>query len=270
VTVAEQANVIARSKVTEVASGGAPPSPPLAGREPRVGLPDPVALTVAVVAMLVVVIVAAVSLAPQEAATPVGQRDDTFARPFDYLLPADMKLRLSVKSERLHVLERTTGDEPEGISIWIVDDVLADPCRPDGPTSARQPGADGLIGHLRSLTGLELTDVARVTIDGRAATRLDAMVGGGRAACSFEGLRDLEGMSLWRDDVSPSKDWIFVPRDRPLPLTILDVDGETVVIEVWSYRDLDTWLPAANGIIASIRFFHAAGGSMRTSGIPSW
>jgi hypothetical protein len=39
-------------------------------------------------------------------------------------------------------------------------------------------------------------------------------------------------------------------------LTVLDVDGETIAIEIWSGGDVDAWLPAAEKIVESIRFIY--------------
>ena len=267
-TVVVPASPTGRSEPSEAVNDPAVATPELEHRDPRVWRPGPLALGVGVVALVLLVVVAAVSLAPRAPAAPVAHRDDAFALPFDYLLPADVGLTLSAKSARLHVLERTTGDRLEGISIWIVGDVLVDPCRPDGPMSSRPPGAEGLLRQLRGVAGLALTDTAPVTVDGRAATRLGAMVAAGHTACTFADM-GLEGMSLWRDDTSPTRDWILVPSDHAIPLTILEVGGETVVVEIWSYRDLDAWLPVANGVVESIRFHHAAGASVRSRERPT-
>ena len=66
------------------------------------------------------------------------------------------------------------------------------------------------------------------------------------------------GMSLWRDARAPDKNWIFIPQGRPVPVTVLDVDGATVVIETWSYADIEAWRATAEAIIGSIRFHHGA------------
>ena len=92
-----------------------------------------------------------------------------------------------------------------------------------------------------------------VTIDGRPATQLDLTVAAEHEACRFEEL-GFVGMSLWRDAHSPA--WIFIPQGRPVPVTVLDVDGATIVIETWSYADIEAWRPTAEGIIGSIRFHH--------------
>jgi hypothetical protein len=40
-------------------------------------------------------------------------------------------------------------------------------------------------------------------------------------------------------------------------LTLLDVDGETIAIEIWAGGDhVDQWLPTADNIVDSIRFLH--------------
>ncbi|HEX6867498.1 MAG TPA: histidine kinase [Candidatus Limnocylindrales bacterium] len=267
-SVADRAIEAARSEMPGVAGRRTSEGSSVADREPRVGSPGPVTLFVAVVATLVVVVVAALSIAPPEQATPAAHRDDTFALPFDYLLPPDTNVALAARSARLHVLQRSGGDRPEGISIWIVGEVLVDPCRPDGPMLAVAPGVDGLVRHMRGVAGLGLTDPVTITVDGRPATRLDATVVTGHTACAFPDI-GLEGVSLWRDDTSPTRDWILVPRDGRVPLTILEMGGETVVLEIWSYRDVAAWLPVATGIVESIRFHNAGGASAPSRALPS-
>ena len=63
----------------------------------------------------------------------------------------DSQVRLRAYSDHLNVLWRGG----QGLSIWVVEDVLANPCMPDGPLATRAPGADGLIAYLRSVQGLD-------------------------------------------------------------------------------------------------------------------
>ena len=127
---------------------------------------------------------------------------------------------------------------------------------PLGTVTTPQADPAGLLAHLRGVQGLEIAREAAVMIDGRPATRLDLSVGAKHKACLFEEMGF--GMSLWRDTRAPDKDWIFIPKGRPVPVTVLDVDGATIVIETWSYADSEAWRATADSIIASIRFHHAA------------
>jgi hypothetical protein len=121
------------------------------------------------------------------------------------------------------------------------------------------------MAYLRTVDGLEFGRQMDLTIDGRPAMRLDVNVGPGHDACTFEEL-GFVGLSLWRDVGSPDMDWMFVPQGHPVPLTVLEVAGAMVVIETWSYADIEAWRPTAERIIASIRFHHGAGRDLISPG----
>ena len=50
-----------------------------------------------------------------------------------------------------------------------------------------------------------------------------------------------------------------VPAKGRVPLTLLDVDGATIVIEIWSGDPptFDAWFATASRVVDSIRFLHA-------------
>ena len=50
-----------------------------------------------------------------------------------------------------------------------------------------------------------------------------------------------------------------VPEQGRVPLTLLDVDGATIAIEIWSGDPptFDAWYATASQIVDSIRFLHA-------------
>ena len=59
---------------------------------------------------------------------------------------------------------------------------------------------------------------------------------------------------LWRDSRGIV---IQIPPVGHVPLTLLDVDGETIAIEIWAGGDhVDQWLPTADKIVDSIRFLY--------------
>jgi hypothetical protein len=49
-------------------------------------------------------------------------------------------------------------------------------------------------------------------------------------------------------------DPIQVPENGHVPVTLLDVDGETIAIEIWAGDHMEDWLPKAQKIVDSIRF----------------
>ena len=253
-----RAEAPSRSQEVSRVSAGHERWPSTPKREPRDQHAGPVGVTALAATVLAIVVVGAVTLGPRPVETSVLQRDASFARPFDYFLPPSTTLAMDAKSDSLHVLGTRSDDGADGLSFWLVTDVLDDPCLPDGGITTPQPGPAGLLAHLQAIDGLAIAREAAVTIDGRPATQLDLTVAAGHEACRFEEL-GFVGMSLWRDASSPDQDWIFIPQGRPVPVTILDVDGATVVIETWSYADINAWRPTAEGIIGSIRFHHGAG-----------
>ena len=47
-----------------------------------------------------------------------------------------------------------------------------------------------------------------------------------------------------------------VPRLGRVPVTVLDIDKQTIAIEIWSGDDVDIWEPTAERIVESIRFLY--------------
>jgi hypothetical protein len=213
-----------------------------------VRLSSPVFLImVAAVAIVVVALIAAVPLFEER---PITGRADDFIRPFDYVIPAGSNARLVTHSDHLQVF--LSPGSRLGLSVWAVDDVLVDHCppkrgEPPGAVGPRQPGVDGLLAYLRSVDGLHVSPMGYRTIDQRQAVRVDLAVG--KDVVCPTGPRWLY---LWRD-TSPrgEGDAMQVCCDGWLPLAILDVDGQTVVFELWSSED---WAPTGEKIVDSIRF----------------
>jgi signal transduction histidine kinase len=221
-------------------------------------LSSPAALIVAVAAAITVIALVAALPSMQQRPSLDG-RADGFMRPFVYQVPAGSGIRLYAKSDHLHVLSAPPGDQ-EGISIWVVDDVLVDHCDwdpmgPPGIVRQREPSVAGLLSYLRSVDHLRIQDAGQAVIDGRAAVRLDLIVehGGDCQPPSDPHLL------LWRDTSPTGTIPMQVPEWTHVPVSILDVDGATVAIEIWSTKSetsIDTWLPTANKIVDSIRFLY--------------
>jgi signal transduction histidine kinase len=226
---------------------------PEAGAVPRlrgrVRLSSPVFLMAsAAVAIAVVALAAAVPLFEER---PIPGRADDFIRPFDYIIPAGSNVRLDRHTDHLQVFI-SPGDRL-GLSIWAVDEVLVDHCpplkpaEPPGAVRPRQPGVDGLLAYLRSVEGLHVSPMGYMSIDQRLAVRVDLAVG--MDVVCPAGPRWLY---LWRD-TSPRGDGVAmqVGGDGWLPLAILDVDGQTIVFELWGAED---WGRSGEKIVNSIRF----------------
>jgi signal transduction histidine kinase len=221
----------------------------------RLRLSNP-AVLIAVVAGSIAIIAVAAALPAMQPGAPINERADAFLRPFVYQVPADSGITLDAMSDHLHVL-RPAGREA-GISIWAVDDVLVDHCDwdpkgPPGPVRPRQPGVEGLLSYLRSVDHLRLADVGRFTIDGRPAVRLDLTVGQGDSGCVPPSAPHI---LLWRDTSRGGDVAMQVPVASRVPVSILDVDEETIAIEIWSGDPVDAWEPTAERIIESIRFLY--------------
>jgi hypothetical protein len=217
-------------------------------RQRRVRLSDPVVL-IPVAAVSTVVVAMVAGLLGAQDRPPVDGRADTFVRPFVYEIPADSGIRLDARSDRLHVLSGRQG----GISIWAIKDVLVDHCswNPTTPVASRQPGVEGLLAYIRSVDRLHVEDVGPLTIDGRPAFRVDLTVEGDDSGCEDEAIL------LWRDQSANGHGGLIQVREGArVPVTILDVYGETIAIEIWSGDRLDVWGPTAERIVESIRFLY--------------
>jgi signal transduction histidine kinase len=230
------------------------------GRRRRVRLSSPVVLIV-VAAGLILVVSLAAAVPGLEPRPPIGGRADGFVRPFAYQVPPGGNVVLYPKSDHLHVLSPPPGDM-QGISIWAVNEVLVDQCpgkenEPPGPVRARQPGVDGLLDYLRAVDGLHIDEIGARTVDSRPAVRFDLTVDE-----DWRCPRDQKWLLLWRDTSPEGQDTAMqVYGDGRVPLTLLDVDGATIAIEIWSGASdrpdlFDPWLETAEGIVDSIRFFH--------------
>jgi signal transduction histidine kinase len=182
---------------------------------------------------------------------PENGRDESFIRPFDYQVPAGSNIRLYPKSDRLHVLSAPPGDM-EGISIWAVGDVLVDHCswEPTAPLVAREPGVEGLLAYLRSVDRLHVEEIGPVVIDGKPGYRVDLSVEGDHSGC-----HDPASIVLWHGPDGLGGP-IQIPEGGHVPVTLLDVDGETIAIEIWAGDHLEDWQPTAEKIVDSIRFFY--------------
>jgi signal transduction histidine kinase len=239
----------ALASVRAVPAGGAVPRPQGHGR-----LSSPVVLMSGVAASIAIVALVAALAGMQPRAADNG-RADTFVRPFVYQVPGGSGIALDAKSDHLQVLRSSDGWG--GISIWAVEDVLQDHCSygPESTVVPRQPGVEGLLSYIRSVDGVHVEDIGRTVVDGKPASRVDLWM----ESVTLSGCRDPHSIGpssihLWRDALGTV---IQIPPQGHVPLTLLDVDGETIAIEIWAGGDrVGDWLPTAYPIVASIRFLY--------------
>jgi signal transduction histidine kinase len=241
----------ALARVRAVPEAGAVPR-----RQARVRLSSPVVLLAVIAASMAgVALVAAIpGMQPRP---PDSGRDESFVRPFDYQVPSGSNIRLYPHSDRLHVLSAAPGDM-QGISIWAVDDVLVDHCswEPTTPLVAREPGVDGLLAYIRSVDHLHVEEIGPLTIDSRPAYRIDLTLEGNDSGCT--GLdNSYNGLVLWRDKSADGHGGLIqIYGNDQVPVTLLEVDGVTIAIEIWSGGEMDDWRPTAEKIVDSIRFLY--------------
>ena len=235
----------------------AAPAPPAA----RVGGLSPVILIVALTGGLAALALAAGVLGSQSYL--VDGRAEAFGRPFVFQIPSDSQIVVDAKSKDLHVLsvQRTS----QGISIWNVGDVVVDNCawEADSAMTSRQPGVDGLLTYLRSVPRLRVKDLGTLAVDGRPGHRVDLTVEDQDTKCA-----DDASLILWRAEGLVQDEGtqdegnavgIQVPEKSHVLLTLVDVDGATIAIEVWTGdpQAEARWFVTAQRIVDSIRFLHS-------------
>lgn len=104
----------------------------------------------------------------------------------------------------------------------------------------------GLLEDLRSRTGLPLPAIA-TTVDGRPALTASSDQPGGNDLHFSERMEGLSG-----------EDYVWFK--FPMRLTLVDVDGTTMLFMAWARTpaDLADWLPTADGFLDSIHFLDRA------------
>ncbi|HET9757962.1 MAG TPA: hypothetical protein VFP66_15775 [Candidatus Limnocylindrales bacterium] len=152
-----------------------------------------------------------------------------------------------------------------GIPIWLVIGQVEICGWRDGSTNQlrrREPGVQGLLAYLRSVDHLDVTETGSVLVDNRAGMQVKLSVAGAETGCP-----DGDALGLWHD-LWPGGATAMVWVGSYKEVSLLDLDGETIAIEVWSADDpgMDPWLPTAHSIIDSIRFLNAA--PARSPGTP--
>lgn len=103
------------------------------------------------------------------------------------------------------------------------------------------------LEDLHTIAGVGFGTTAPSTLDGRPA--LTVRVNPTASRCNNADFpSDFHTGSAGGDD--------FISLKMPSQLTIVEVDGVTVLVDIWARTEaeLSTWLPAANAIVESIHF----------------
>lgn len=159
---------------------------------------------------------------PLEPATYVA--GDPFSPQVTFTLPAGWQTDVGGP----YLVDLGWIDKPGGISFSTFDLVSADPCHlmdegfldpPPGPS------VDDLATALANMPGIEVTDLAEVTVDGYRGTQLTMWAPETFAGCTLP----LDGYVIWRLPLGYSHSMALGDRHR---VWILDVDGERLVIVI--------------------------------------
>jgi hypothetical protein len=118
-------------------------------------------------------------------------------------------------------------EKPYGIAFLMFNAVSADPCHRDQGYIDPPPGSsvDDLATALANMPGIEVTDLADVTVDGYSGTQLTISAPDSFAGCNLPP----EGYVVWQLPLGWTH--IMTPGERDR-VWILDVDGERLVIVV--------------------------------------
>jgi hypothetical protein len=235
-----------------------------------------IALAAAAVLLLVVTVGAAVVGLPGPPPTPApseipNARSEHFGLSFSYWSPTDRSVQVSQDSERFFALfegvvdpeqaraetwDNGDGDlgsgEPNdhGIAIAVLNsprgssDVNVQPCQPRVGSPARirihaQP--PDIWDDLTSLACVEVGEARPRHVDGaQGDTRM---------------VRPLSGQGVHVGEVHIN-DGHWVSLIHPSELTVVDVHGYLLAIQIWAVSDdaLNRWLPVGAKIVGSITF----------------
>jgi hypothetical protein len=177
-------------------------------------------------------------------------RTGEFARAFSYVVPADLE-GLRLVSDSAYVYGLVRGDDPlwtgnedwgtEGIAVGHLAGPVVHPCPWGGSRAQVHSDPQGLADDLLK-TGVTATKVGTVTVDGHEGIAFDLQPG----ACDVSDLHMADGLSGGKT----------IPLTHPARMIVLRVGETPLVIVVWaaSGAALQQWLPAAEQLIASIRF----------------
>ena len=246
----------------------------------RRGQPSPVAARLGFVLATVLLVVALIGTAlivggqlvergpsPIPSLTDGDPWMDFFPAPFDYHLPRDGSLSRVPTASALTMVGFVEGSTtvppdwpffdygsryqgpdgaPRGIVVVPVSDAMTHSCPPGPPAPARPELGDSpaeILEGLRTTAGAGIASDPSVVIDGRLA--LVATVMPTEHLCEGPTATDIH--TTFSD---------YVSLGHPSRLIVLQVDDETILIDIWarSDEDLADWMPSAMQFVETIHF----------------
>jgi hypothetical protein len=131
---------------------------------------------------------------------------------------------------------------PRGISFAVVADAWTH--GQGGRTEVRESPAE-LLDDLHTIGGVAFGEPATTSLDGRSAIAVTVSQDAMQGAHDVHVGGHLSGLSV-----------DYVVLSLPTRLTLVDVNGVTLLVAVWALSDdeLAAWLPVATPIVDSIRF----------------
>jgi S-formylglutathione hydrolase FrmB len=175
---------------------------------------------------------------------PPALTNEGFAMPFSFRVPFGTATARWVPSPDLAVAI-SSDIRDAGISTWVIGPGWTSTCTM-GAVTPLEPGAAAFIDYLHTVPGLEVSDIAESTIDGRTATSVEVRVGLQATLC------DDQNLHLWKQtDNEASIGLIATTR-----IIAVDVGPYTIAFEIWGNQD--TWGPTADAILDTVRFDETA------------
>ena len=190
------------------------------------------------------------SASPTAVASPVASPTvaplltTEFARPFSYVLPTDNSIRTVLASDSVFEFIDGSLSGRHGILVAVIDQPYVHACPVSAGRILIRKTPAGLLEDLGAIGGLTLTAPSETIFDGRVATvtrRAEYPI-----TCATGDLH-IDGGGLGSD---------FISLSRPASMILSEVDGRTVLIDIWAVDDveLESWLPTAMEFVDSIRF----------------
>ncbi len=182
-----------------------------------------------------------------------------FIRPFEYVIPRTSTMVPTLELLRLHAFTQGSGEiyprDPDGkllpgvrgITVASTDGAVTHPCPiVDGGSSRVPVGAppQAFLDDLRRIAGIGLGEPSPSTVGDRPA--LAVTVDPGVASCEY-GDFHVANAGIGSG---------YVDLNVPSRLWLVEVDGLTVVVQVWAGTDDDlaAWLPIASEFLDSVHF----------------
>ena len=216
----------------------------------------------------------AVADAPQPTSTPnpsaSGHGEPSavtgFLRPFTYVPPPGRRIQVIDGGPLMGFFEADLEPPPEqarnvyapngsgavqpgahGVVVAVVEEPVTHECPPGQERSAPMRSAPAeFLEDLRDIAGIPIGDVTPTTIDGRPVLSAAVSIREPGGCVSDFHVRPYTGLA------SP---WVRL--DLPSRLFVLEVDGLTVVVQIWATTepDLASWADeAANEFVRSMDF----------------